>query len=156
MGANPLEFKVLSAKRLAAVRHVGPYNLIGPAFRELGKIAAAAGLFKSPGAMMTGIYLDDPALVPHDKLRSAAALVVGDDVAIPAGLVEERIEPGEYACLTHVGSYEGLPGAWARISEALRTSGRLRANAPSYELYWNDPTQVPEAELKTEICLPVK
>lgn len=156
MDANPLEFQALTAKRLAVVRHIGPYNLIGPAFRELGRIAAAAGLFKSAGAMMVGVYLDDPTLVPADKLRSAAGLVIGDDVVIPAGLVEERIEPGEYACLTHVGSYEGLPTAWARIAESVRASGRLRRDSASYEIYLNDPTQVPEAELKTEIWIPIE
>lgn len=153
---DPLELTTLESKRLAAVRHVGPYNQIGPAFRELGRIAGGAGLFKSPGTLMVGVYHDDPATTPAEKLRSAAGVTIDDDIAIPEGLVEEHIKGGEFAVVTHLGSYEGLPGAWRRAAEAVTADGRRRRRAASYEIYLNDPSQVPEAELKTQIYLPVE
>lgn len=151
-----LDIRTLSPKRLAAIRHVGPYNRIGPAFSELGKIAGAAGLFGFPGAVMVGVYHDDPRTTPAGQLRSAAGVVIPDSAVVPAGLVEERIEPGVFAVLTHTGSYDGLPGAWQRAIASVTENGRTLRHAASYEIYLNDPTQVAEAELKTEIYLPIE
>jgi AraC family transcriptional regulator len=153
---EPLEITTVTTARLAAIRHTGPYNQIGPSFRELGKIAGAAGLFKHPGSVMVGVYHDDPTQVAPEKLRSAAGITVPDQADIPNGLVEEKVEAGEYAVTTHIGSYEGLPNAWRRAGEELARSGRARRKGPSYEMYVNDPSQVPESELKTQIYLPVE
>jgi AraC family transcriptional regulator len=143
-------------RRLAAVRHTGPYNKIGPAFRELGKIAAPAGLFRNPDARMVGVYHDDPNTTEADKLRSAAGVIISDDAPIPPGLAEEAIQGGEFAVTTHLGPYDGLPAAWRRAGEAVAAGGRKHRNAASYEIYLNDPTQVAEAELKTEIWIPIE
>jgi AraC family transcriptional regulator len=151
-----LDIRTLPRKRLAAIRHTGPYNQIGPAFQELGKIAGPAGLFGLPGAMMAGVYFDDPRTTPSESLRSAAGVIVPEGAAIPAGLVEEHIEGGSFAVLTHTGSYEGLPDAWHRAMAELPSTGRKPRNAPSCELYLNDPSQVPESQLKTEIWLPIE
>ena len=151
-----LDIRTLLPKRLAAVRHVGPYDQIGPAFRELGRIAGPAGLFGFPGAMMVGVYHDDPRITPHDQLRSAAGVAIPDTAAIPAGLTEERIEPGTFVVHTHIGSYAGLPDAWHQAITGVSESGRKLRHAASYEMYLNDPTQVAESELKTEIYLPIE
>jgi AraC family transcriptional regulator len=157
MATLDYEIKTLPAMRLATVPHSGPYNQIGPSFGKLGSIAGPAGLFGRPGAMMMGIYKDDPTRTPADRLRSAACIVIPDGVPMPAGLVEDRIESGRYACLVHVGPYEGLPGAWMKMREALGADGHLRRReAPACEIYWNDPSRVKPAELKTEICVPVE
>ena len=151
-----VEIKMLPAMRLAAVQHTGPYNQIGSAFRELGRIAGPAGLFAHPGAMMMGLYKDDPATTPASQLRSAAGVVIPEGVTIPSGLVEERVAAGRFACGLHVGSYEGLSDAWARFKNELRTSDHQHRPATSYEIYLNDPSRVQPADLKTEICIPVK
>jgi AraC family transcriptional regulator len=153
---DPLNVQTLESGRLAAIRHTGPYNEIGPAFRELGKIAGQAGLFKSPGALMVGVYHDDPNTTDASKLRSAAGVTIPADGPVPPGLVEEKIHGGEFAMTTHVGPYDGLPDAWRRASETVAGSGRKRRHAASYEIYLNDPTQVAEAELKTEIWIPIE
>lgn len=49
----------LPALRVAAVRHVGPYNRIAEAFARLGEVAGPAGLVVD-GAMMLALYHDDP------------------------------------------------------------------------------------------------
>jgi AraC family transcriptional regulator len=151
-----LEIKTLPAMRLAAVQHTGPYNQIAPAFRELGRIAGPAGLFAHPGAMMMGLYKDDPATTPASQLRSAAGIVIPEEVTIPPGLVEERVGAGRFACGLHVGPYEALTDAWARFKSELSASPHQHRSATSYEVYLNDPSQVQPADLKTEICMPVK
>jgi AraC family transcriptional regulator len=152
-----LEIKTLPAMRFAALGHTGAYVLIGPAFHKLAEIAAASGLFALPGAMMVGLYKDEPTRTPPEQLRSAAAILVPEGADIPAGLVEERVDAGRFACLTHIGSYRQLGSSWMRLKrELVPAGGYVLRDATSYEFYLNDPGQVPEPELKTEICVPVE
>ena len=67
-----IELEQLPQLRVATLTHVGAYNQIGEAFARLGPIAAAAGLFALPGAMMLAMYDDDPDGKPVEELRSRA------------------------------------------------------------------------------------
>lgn len=152
-----LETKTLPSMRFAALGHSGAYMLIGPTFHKLAEIAGPSGLFALPGAMMAGLYHDDSSKTPQDQLRSAAAILIPQGAAIPAGLVEERVDGGRFACFTHVGSYQQLGNAWMRLKrELIPAGGHVLRDATSYEFYLNDPGQVPESELKTEICVPIE
>ncbi len=151
-----VEIKQMPAFRVGAVRHSGAYNEIGKAFERLGAIAGPAGLFEQPGAVMIGIYYDDPDTTPQDQLRSDAAIVVPEHMKLPEGLVEKRIPEGRFARAEHVGSYEGLSDAWARLKEQMfRESGHRIGARPSYEIYRNTPMTVPKEELRTEIYVPI-
>jgi AraC family transcriptional regulator len=147
--------KDMPAYRLAAIRHIGPYMQIGDAFARLGAIAGPAGLF-GPGAIMLGIYYDDPDTTPAAELRADAGLTIADGVAIPSGLTEARLSAGRYATTTHVGSYEGLSAVWARLKhEWLPASGRTMPGGASYEIYRNTPMDVPKEQLVTELYMPL-
>jgi AraC family transcriptional regulator len=150
-----VEIREMPAMRVGAIRHVGEYHQIGKAFERLGAIAGPAGLFQRPGAVMLGIYYDDPDTIPQDQLRSDAAIVVAEDVRLPDGLVEQRIPGGRYASAEHVGPYEGLVAAWPRLKRAVLESGQRTDARPSYEIYRNNPMTVPKEQLLTEIYLPV-
>lgn len=152
-----VEIKQLPELRVAAVRHVGAYDTIPRSFAELGAIAGAAGLFQQPGAAMVALYHDDPASTPADRLTSDAGIIVPAAISLPKGLTEQRIPAGAYACTTFVGPYEKLGTVWERFKgEGLRASGRrMRAGAPSYELYLNDPSNTPKEALRTELRIPV-
>lgn len=150
-----VEIKDMPARRLATIRHVGAYNQIGEAFRRLGDIAGAKGLFR-PGAEMLALYHDDPDATPTEQLRSDAGITVPDDLALPAGLDEQRVAAGRYACALHVGPYDRLPDAWARLKGEWLPASEHRVGAgASYEIYRNDPTTTPKEKLETEICIPV-
>ena len=99
--------------RLAAIRHVGPYNQIGRVFGQLHDIVTAAGL---PHRELLGIFYDDPATTPADQLRSDAAVIVDEGVTLPAGVVEQRIPAGQYLTTDHHGSYERLRETWTASS----------------------------------------
>ena len=76
---------------------------------------------------------------------------------MPAGLVEERVPGGLFACFMHLGSYETLGDSWLRVKrELMPSSGRRRRPGTSYEIYWNNPSEVPAEALKTEICIPIE
>jgi AraC family transcriptional regulator len=153
---SAVEITQMPAMRVAAIRHTGSYNQIGKAFERLGAIAGPAGLFQQPDAAMIGIYYDDPDTTPQDQLRSDAAIVVPENVRLPEGLVEKRLPEGRYARAEHVGSYEGLSDAWARLKEQTIHGGGHRIGArPSYEIYRNNPMTVPKDELRTDIFVPI-
>jgi AraC family transcriptional regulator len=148
-----VEIKELAPLRTVAVRHVGPYHRISEAFSRLGQVAAQANLFRER-PMMLAIYHDDPETTPEQELRSDAALVVGEDVAVPPGLTEQRIPGGRYACATFIGPYEHLGDAWARfMGQWLPQSGERLGSGTSFEVYVNTPVDVPKEQLKTELYL---
>jgi len=150
-----VEIKDMPARRLATIRHVGAYNQIGEAFRRLGDIAGSNGLFR-PGAEMLALYHDDPDATPTEQLRSDAGITVPDNLMLPAGLDEQRVSAGRYACALHVGPYDRLPDAWARLMGEWLPASQHRVGAgASYEIYRNDPTTTPKEKLETEICIPV-
>ena len=152
-----VEIKNLPELRVAAVRHIGPYNQISEAFERLGQVAGPAGLTQRPQTEMVALYYDDPESTPADQLRSDAGLTVPADAPLPAGLTEQRVPAGKYASAVHVGPYEQLGDAWARMmGEWLPASGRrISEDAPSYEVYLNNPMTTPKDELRTEIRIPV-
>ena len=64
-----VDIEEMPTLRVAAVRHIGPYNHIGQAFERLGAILGGAGLLKGPPPMMLAIYYDN--LESHSGRRSA-------------------------------------------------------------------------------------
>ena len=143
--------------RLATVRHIGPYNQIGAAFEQLGGTDGVGDLFAFDGAEMIAIYHDDPEVTPLDELASDAAVVVAPDARIPDGLVEMRIPGGKYARYSHIGSFDELGDAWARLMGGwLPDSGYSIGPGGTYEVYVSDmATTVPE-EFRTDLYIAVE
>ena len=52
-------------RRVAFIRHVGPYQECGPVFQRMMAWAGRHGLF-GPGTMILGIGHDDPEVTPAD------------------------------------------------------------------------------------------
>ena len=103
-----------------------------------------------------GIPLDDPASVPVDELRYDAGLALGVTSA-PEPFRVLRLPAGEFACLRHFGSYDGLEAATQYVvGEWLLSSGREPADFPVFHNFINDPDQTPVDELITDILLPLK
>lgn len=146
----------LEPKRIAFIRLVGPYTGIGAKFQQLCGWAAPKGIL-GPETEVLGIFYDNPEVTPIEKLRSDAAITVNDNVAAEGDVQVGEIAGGACAIATHKGpytdlaeSYRWLYGVW------LPQSGRNPADAPCFERYLNDPADVAEEELLTEIHLPLK
>ena len=157
-GDHPMQIEIedMPEMRVAAVRHVGPYNTIAEAFARLGELAGPAGLVPEQAPTMLAIYHDDPEATPQAELRSDAALVVPEGKPLPPGLTELRIAAGRYARGTHIGPYTLLGDAWARLmGEWLAQSEHRVGSAMSYEIYRNTPLTAPESELRTDLYLPI-
>ena len=143
------------ATRLATIRHTGSYLAIGPVFGRLFQWAGAKNML-GPNTSILGIYYDDPSSTPEAELRSQAGLSVPDTVEADETVAITTLAAGRHAILRHTGPYEELPGAYAALFGTwLPESGEEAANQPVFEIYLNDPTSTPPAELETDICMPL-
>jgi AraC family transcriptional regulator len=150
-GAMNVEIKNMKEQRVVTVRHIGPYNQISEAFARLGDLAGRAGLLREKPTMIA-LYHDDPEMTPERELRSDAGIVVPAEAQVPEGTAEQRLPAGRYACTTHEGAYEQLGDTWARfMGQWLPESGHRVAAGTSFEIYLNNPTEVPKTKLLTEL-----
>jgi AraC family transcriptional regulator len=141
--------------RVAAVRHVGPYNRISEAFERLGAITGPAGLLQEK-AMMLAIFYDDPEVTLASQLQSDAGITVVGGARLPEGVVEKRLPAGRYARTTHHGPYATLGDTWSRLmGEWLPKSGERVGEGSSYEVYRNTPANAAPDELRTDLYLPI-
>ena len=121
-------------RRIACVRHVGPYDEMGPAFEKILAWAGRHGLL--PGATLLGVYWDDQTITPRHRTRCEVGLYV-DDFAVGDDEVEVRRLPGgDHAVVRFQGpahdrrrSYDLLYGRW------LPERGLVPAAVPPYEEY---------------------
>lgn len=143
-------------QNLIAVEHRGPYMHIGKSFDLLFTTLAQRGLIR-PDLRMVGVYLDDPMSVPESELRSQAAVVVKETMAIDAPLFTTHIRGGDHAVLKYKGPYGDMRAAYDWLyGQWLPSSGREAADAPMFEEYLNSPRDTPPTELRTDIYLPLK
>lgn len=153
--AMQVEIRQFQPRRAVCMVHQGPYFMTGKAFGQLGAWLKETGVAAGP---MVGIYYDDAESTPAADLRSHAGAFVSDDFRTDDPRVEVvAVAGGPYAVAVHVGPYDGLPAAWGEmIGKWLPSSGYAVGDAPGIEIYLDDCETVPPAEVRTEICTPVK
>jgi AraC family transcriptional regulator len=156
---GPLMYPVIirtdPARRLATMPHKGPYHEIARAFEKLGSTVAARGFYGRFGHMV-GVYYDSPSDVKAADLRSHAGLEAPADLPIDPPLEEVTLPAGRHAVLTFTGPYAGLQAAYDQLFGLwLPQSGETPANSPVFEVYLNSPMDTAQADLITEICLPL-
>lgn len=146
----------LPERRVAFVRHVGPYGSGGEAWQKLFAWAGPRGMFP-PRTPFFGLCWDDPEITPAERLRYDACCVVGDGAASEGEVGVQQVAGGEYARTVHRGPYEELGETYARLcGEWIPAQGREIRGAPSVEIYLNDPRSTPPAERLTEIYIPLE
>ena len=148
--------KSFPGARLAVMPHRGSYQKIGAAFEQLSAWMVKHQMFAADTKMF-GVYLDDPDSTPEAELRSYAGFSVPLTFNGADGVEALTLQAGDTATVLHKGPYAELPRAYAHLySQWLPTSGREPADQPCFELYLNNPSQVPPTEWLTEVALPLK
>jgi AraC family transcriptional regulator len=139
------------------LRHVGPYQEVGPAFKRMYGWAAGVGALNQETKIM-GLSYDDPAKVPAAQLRYDVCFsVAGPIEPLPEGGRLETLPGGRYAVHTLKGPYSGMPAAFARIyAEWMPQNGEVAGGGPCIEIYLNDAGDVPPDHLLTDLCVPLK
>ncbi len=151
-----VRFQNCKPLRVACVRHVGPYQECGKAWQTLMTEAGKRGLIR-PGVLHIGVGHDSPDVTPANELRYDACISVDDSFQPSGAIGVQELAGGEYAVATHCGSYAGLPDAYRWIMrDWLPASGRKVRHVPLFEIYMNDPNSTPEADLITEIHVPLE
>jgi AraC family transcriptional regulator len=150
-----VRIETVPPRRVAFMRHVGPYRSVGTTFQKLAAWAGPRGLF-GPGTQVLAVALDDPDVTPPDRLRADCCITV-DDRFQPEGEVGvQTVEGGECAILTHRGPYERLGESYRWLYGTwLPTSGREPRHAPPFEIFLNAPGQTDPEGLLTDIHLPL-
>jgi AraC family transcriptional regulator len=151
-----VRIETVPPRRVAFLRHVGPYGEASSTFDRLMAWAGPRGLL-GPRTLVLGICHDDPDVTAADKLRMDCCVTVDDRATAEGEVSVQTLPGGECAVLTHVGpyaqlgeSYRWLFGVW------LPASGREPGNAPAFEVYHGSPRDTPPEQLRTDIHLPLQ
>jgi AraC family transcriptional regulator len=139
---------------------VGPYDGASEVWSSLLAFASAHTLFW-PRARLVGFVFDDPEIVPPERTRYEAAIVVDpadrprwSALALPTGARWGAIPAGQYAVGLHVGPYEESGRTYVGLlGRALPSRGVDLVDEPVIEVYLNSPADTPPAELRTEIMV---
>jgi len=141
--------------RMVGLEHRGATNKIGETWTRLMPIAGPAGLFRPDKRTLSYFQCGD-ASIPEAEIRSYAGMEYAADAEIPSGLTHVDVAAGDYAMYVHRGSYTGLSEAWKKVvAGAEAATGRAVSSRDSFEIYRNDPSEVAEEDLETEIYLAV-
>jgi AraC family transcriptional regulator len=118
--------------------------------------AATAGLLERDAVVM-GLSYDDPGAVAEDALRYDVCFGLTEPVALPVEFRLETVRGGRYAVHALRGPYNGIHDAFRRLfGKWLPTSGEEIDDRPCLELHMSRPTEVPESERLTKVCVPLR
>jgi len=150
-----MEVKLKKARpmQVATVSHIGFYGEVGKLYQEIVKWLRQKQL-KIVGPPF-GWFYDNPEKVPAYKLRSEVGFPFEGE-AKPEGKIEIKKIPAQEVLYTvHKGPYMEVGPAYAALFKYANEKGYTPLGCPM-EIYLNDPAQVKESELLTEVQLPIK
>lgn len=88
---------------------------------------------------------------PNEMTFRAGCFVPEEDAAKAEGDIQSDSTPaGKVLTFTHMGPYAGLRNSYGEMMTYLEKNG-LKVGAPTWEVYVNDPSVVPEEELRTDV-----
>ena len=150
-----IELAKVPQRQLGAILHTGAYNAIGQCFENLATIATTQNLWPQVRGMI-GVHYDDPNIVAEADLRSHAGLWLTDGTTVPEPLQSIVLSATNCAVLHYKGPYTAIKVAYDYLyGDWLPKSGSEPADAPPYEIYLNSPADTAEADLLTDIILPL-
>ncbi len=152
--AMKLEATEVPGRRLAGVRHQGPYPRISEAFARLFPQADALGLSRIAGAVYVAVYYDDPRTTSEDTLRSLAAATVAEDAMI-GDLEDARLPSGRYVRTAFFGPHSDLGEAWRHLNHRREQEGYQRRDGVSFEMYLGQEENAPPDRVRTDLYAPI-
>jgi effector-binding domain-containing protein len=146
------EFRQSTKQHTAAIRMTRPMSQIGPAmaeaFSKIYHAVVSAGM-EPVGEPLT--RYDDMA---EGMATFECAIPVPAPIAASGEVVPSIIGGGETAYTVHIGPYQQIADTWEALTAWVESQSRTPA-ALGWEVYLDDPGEVSEAELRTEIYMPL-
>lgn len=90
-----------------------------------------------------------------DSTKLEVAVPVEGDVKIKKSMIKGNIEAGKAVSFMHVGSYESSEAVHYKMDEYLKAKGHEFAG-PVMEIYYDNPEEVAEEDLRTKIVYFIK
>lgn len=91
-----------------------------------------------------------------DMIYEAGLALPSPPSHIPRGLSLRTQEGGKYASYLYKGAYDGIGKAFEKMFRELNEHGLELRPSACLENYLNDPSKTPEAELLTELLIPIE
>lgn len=153
-GMPAVEIVELEPVRVAAVRSVVAAEDVSDFMSDALSLVATA--LRQAGMGPAGPPFARYFAASPDGLDLAAGFPVAEPF-LGAGVVHPgELPAGPAATATHVGSYEGLEGAWNALRERVDAMGRRLGDDP-WEVYFIGPgSGVDEAAWRTELIWPLR
>lgn len=160
--------RVQATTKIQGIETVGPMRVMGvraqSRMNECGELMKDAFHKSAEDLQAAGVNLDREVLTVYHatdlKKRTfdfTAGFVVPEDAPPVAGLSDVRVPSTSAFCVQHEGSYDHLGNAWTAAYKNIE-GRKLKANKkiPALEIYRNNPEETPEAELQTDIIVPIR
>ncbi len=155
----PVELKRLPARRVAYMRHVGPYG--DPGITRLWQRFSSWDCAAGPTAtsrLRLGVGHDSADIAMPQQCRYDACIEVADSFTPPRDVGTELIPGGLFACAQFSGASDGICDAWLRLTQRCTAERGCRPDArPCIEIYGDAAVlALPAGRFTCELCLPVR
>lgn len=149
----------ISNKHIIYIRIIDNYGApesYSDAWKKLYIYTVLHGWYSNESESL-GISFDDPSITVGEKCRFYACVSVEEKVKTSGIFASKTIDGGLYAIFTLKGAYSGLTELYKEIwfSWFPESKYRLRKGI-FFEKYLNNPHQVKEEDILTEIYIPVR
>jgi len=118
------------------------YGAVAQYLGELGEYPA--------GPPYAAYYNDD-----MENLDIEAGFPVARELEGRGDIEAGEMPGGKAATCMHIGPYDDIEAAYNAMSKWIKEHG-LEPTGVAYEMYLNDPDEVPPEELQTQILFPLK
>ena len=156
MDSDEAKVKDVPSTRVVSKRATGSYqNVIPKLMGELfGQIMDPRN--QQAGARPAGppIFICHDSEPKEDDADIEVALPVGGKVTVPDGFEVKSLDACQVVYTIHKGAYNQVGEAYKRAFEYLGKN-RYRIAGPCREVYLNDPNEVAEEDILTEVQIPV-
>lgn len=118
-------------------------------YRTIGDYLDAVG--QKPGGPPYAAYFN----MDMDNLDVEAGVTVAQELPGEGQIKPGAIPASKAAACMHVGPYDRLSDAYAALGQWIDKEG-LEPTGVAYEVYVDDPMEVPPETLKTQLVMPIK
>ncbi len=155
--ATSPEIRVRAERPYFHVTRIGMCAEEAPgAWEALNRILAASPPPHGPDVEFIGASYDSPERGEEEAQRYDAGFTPLPGMQPLSGLTRGTVPGGRYAVFRYRGSYRHIWQAVDQIFRGWVAQGNVQLRpAPLLEVYLNDPRETAEADLLTDLCVPV-